>query len=81
MSLLSIDMSQTKRIFTEAPPLEAKDIIEGENSYHKEEIVARIIENTNGSPAEAERLFNIMIRTGAIEKAGIWFFLGGSTPF
>jgi hypothetical protein len=60
----------------------AQRVIEGENSYSKEEIVERIKEATNVSWERAERGFNLMLQAGAIEPLGDrYYYLTGSTPF
>ena len=60
----------------------AQRVIEGENSYSKEEIVARIKEATNVSQERADIGFNLMLQAGAIEiTPGDSYYLTGSTPF
>ena len=60
----------------------AQRVIEGENSYSKEEIVARIKETTNVSQERAERGFNLILQAGALEPTpGDRYYLTGSTPF
>jgi len=60
----------------------AQRVIEGENSYSKEEIVARIKETTNVSQERAEIGFNLILQAGAIETTlGDRYYLTGSTPF
>jgi|AntRauTorckE6833_2_1112554.scaffolds.fasta_scaffold14964_3 hypothetical protein len=60
----------------------AKKVIEGENSYSKEDIVARIKEATNVNRERAERGFNLMLQAGAIDLTlGDSYYLTGSTPF
>jgi hypothetical protein len=60
----------------------AKRVIEGENSYTKEEVIERIKEATNVSWERAERGFNLMLQAGAIEPLGDrYYYLTGSTPF
>jgi len=60
----------------------AESVIEGENSYSKEDIVARIKEATNVSQERAERGFNLILQAGAIEPTlGDRYYLTGSTPF
>ena len=60
----------------------AKRVIEGENSYSKEEIVARIKDVTNVNQDRAERGFNLILQAGAIEiTSGDSYYLVGSTPF
>lgn len=60
----------------------AQRVIKGENSYSKEEIVARIKEATNVSQDRAERGFNLILQAGGIEPTlGDRYYLTGSTPF
>jgi hypothetical protein len=61
----------------------AHRVIEGKNSYSKEQIVARIIEATEVSQERAERGFNLMLQAGAIEQTinPGFYCLTGSTPF
>jgi hypothetical protein len=60
----------------------AKKVIEGENSYSKEDIVVRIKEATNVNRERAERGFNLMLQAGAIDLTlGDSYYLTGSTPF
>jgi hypothetical protein len=60
----------------------AQRVIEGENSYSKEDIIARIKEATNVSQERAERGFNLILQAGAIEPTlGDRYYLTGSTPF
>jgi len=60
----------------------AQRVIEGENSYSKEEIVARIKEATNVSQERADKGFNLILQAGAIEPTlGDRYYLTGSTPF
>jgi len=60
----------------------AQRVIEGENSYSKEDIVARIKEATNVNQERAERGFNLILQAGAIEPTpGDRYYLTGSTPF
>ncbi len=61
----------------------AGKIIKGENSYSKEEIIARIKEATNVSQERAERGFLLMLQEGAIAQTinPELYYLGGSTPF
>lgn len=60
----------------------AQRVIEGENSYSKEEIVARIKEATNVNQERAERGFNLILQAGAIEPTlGDRYYLTASTPF
>ena len=59
-----------------------KKIIEPENSYSKEDIIARIQEETKVSQERAETGFNLILQTGAIEPLpGGRYCLKGSTPF
>lgn len=60
----------------------AQRVIEGENSYTKEEIIERIKKATNVSQERAERGFNLILQAGAIEPTlGDRCYLTGSTPF
>jgi len=60
----------------------AQGVIEGENSYSKEDIIARIKEATNVSQERAEIGFNLILQAGIIEfTLGESYFLTGSTPF
>lgn len=60
----------------------AQKVIEGENSYSREEVVERIKEATNVSQERAERGFNLILQAGAIEPTlGDRYYLTGSTPF
>ena len=80
-------------ILVERPPTEeeidkpklialAQRVIEGENSYSREEIIARIKEATNVNQERAERGFKLMLRAGAFEPTlGDRYYLTGSTPF
>jgi len=60
----------------------AQRVIEGEDSYSKADIIARIKEATNVSQERAERGFNLILQAGAIELTpGDRYYLTGSTPF
>jgi len=60
----------------------AQRVIEGENSYSKEEIIERIKEATNVNQERADRGFNLILQAGAIEPTlGDRYYLTGSTPF
>lgn len=61
----------------------AQRVIEGENSYNKEEIIAKIIEVTKVSQERAEIGFNLILKAGAIEQTinPDLYYLGGSIPF
>ena len=60
----------------------AQRVIEKENSYNKEEIIARIKEATNVNQERAERGLNLMLEAGAIEIIpGERYIIKGSTPF
>jgi len=61
----------------------AQRVIEGENSYSKEDIVARIKEATNISQERADKGFNLILQAGAIEQTinPELYYLVGSTPF
>lgn len=60
----------------------AQRVIKGENSYSKEEIVAKIKEATNVNQERAERGFTLILQARAIELTpGGSYYLSGSTPF
>ena len=60
----------------------AQRVIEGENSYSREEIIERIKEATNVNQERAEKGFNLILQAGAIEPTlGDRYYLTGSTPF
>lgn len=61
----------------------AQRVIEGENSYSREEIIERIKEATNVNQERAERGFNLILQAGAIEQTinPELYYLVGSTPF
>jgi hypothetical protein len=61
----------------------AGKIIKGENSYSKEEIIARTKEAIGVSQDRAERGFLLMLQEGAIAQTinPELYYLGGSTPF
>jgi ribosomal protein S8E len=61
----------------------AQTVVEGENSYKKEEIIAKIIEVTKVSQERAEIGFNLILKAGAIEQTinPELYYLGGSIPF
>ena len=60
----------------------AQRVIEGENSYSKEDIIDRIKEATNVSQERAEIGFNLILQAGAIEPTLVdRYYLTGSTPF
>jgi len=60
----------------------AQRAIEVNNSYGKEEVIARIKEATNVNQERAERGFNLILQAGAIEPTlGDRYCLTGSTPF
>jgi hypothetical protein len=60
----------------------AQRVIEGGNSYSKEDIIARIKEATNVSQERAEKGFNLILQARAIEPTlGDSYYLTGSTPF
>lgn len=57
-------------------------VIEGENSYSREEIIERIKEATNVNQERADRGFNLILQAGAIELTpGGMYYLTGSIPF
>jgi hypothetical protein len=60
----------------------AQRVIEGENSYSKEEIVARLKEATNVNQERAEIGFKLMLQAGALETTPAeTYYLINSTPF
>ena len=60
----------------------AQRIIKGENSYSKEEIVAKIKEVTKVNQYRAEIGFTLILQVGAIEFTPEGrYYLSGSTPF
>lgn len=59
----------------------AQRVIEGENSYSKEEIIELISKATNTSRERAERGFYLMLEAGALEQNQEIYYLGGDTPF
>ncbi|MFA7019744.1 MAG: hypothetical protein WC239_12255 [Sphaerochaetaceae bacterium] len=61
----------------------AQRVIEGYNSYSREEIIERIKEATNVNQKRAERGFNLILQAGAIEQTITpeLYYLVGSTPF
>jgi hypothetical protein len=60
----------------------AQRVIKGENSYSKEEIVAKIKEATKVNQDRAEIGFTLILQAGAIELTpGGRYYLSGSTPF
>lgn len=61
----------------------AQRVIEGENSYSRDDIIERIKEATNVSQERAERGFNLILQAGAIEQTinPELYYLTGSTPF
>jgi len=60
----------------------AQRVIEGENSYSREDIIERIKEATNVNQERADRGFNLFLQAGAIEPTlGDRYYLTGSTPF
>jgi hypothetical protein len=60
----------------------AKKILEPEESYTKEEIVARLQQETKVNEERAGKGFSLMLQAGAIEPASPeLYYLGGSTPF
>jgi len=60
----------------------AQRVIEGENSYSKEEIVARLKEATNVTQERAEIGFKLMLQAGALETTPVeTYYLINSTPF
>lgn len=60
----------------------AQRIIQGENTYTREEIIQRIKEATRVNQERAERGFKLMLQAGAIEPTqGDRYYLTGSTSF
>jgi len=61
----------------------AQRVIEGENSYSREEIIDRIKEATNVNQERADRGFTLILQAGAIEQTinPELYYLVGSTPF
>jgi hypothetical protein len=60
----------------------AQRVIEGENSYTKEEIIERIKKATNVNQERAENGFNLILEAGAIDPTGLnSYYLATSTPF
>ena len=60
----------------------AQRVIEGENSYSREDIIERIKEATNVNQERAEKGFNLILQAGAIEPTlGDRYYLTSSTPF
>jgi hypothetical protein len=60
----------------------AQRVIERENSYNKEEVIDKIKKATNVNQERAERGFNLILQTGAIEIIpGERYIIKGSTPF
>ena len=61
----------------------AHRVIEGENSYSREDIIERIKEATNVNQERADRGFNLILQAGAIEQTinPELYYLVGSTPF
>ena len=61
----------------------AQRVINGERSYSKTEVIARLQDVTNVSQDRAERGFNLMLQAGTIKQTinPELYYLGGSTPF
>ena len=60
----------------------AHRVMEGENSYSREDIIERIKEATNVNQERADRGFTLILQAGAIEPTlGDRYYLTGSTPF
>jgi hypothetical protein len=60
----------------------AQRVIEGENSYSREDIVARIKQATNVNQERAEQYFKQILQAGEVEATpGDRYYLTGSTPF
>lgn len=60
----------------------AQRIIDGEDSYTKEELIERIKGATKVNQERAEKGFNLILQAGAIELTqGERYYLTGSTPF
>ena len=60
----------------------AHRVIEGDNSYSKEDIIVKIEKAINVSQERAERGFNLILQAGAIQLTpGGMYYLTGSIPF
>lgn len=60
----------------------AQEVLQGENSYTKEEIIVRLQDETKVDRTRAEKGFNLMLQAGAVEPTlGDSYYLTGSTPF
>jgi len=60
----------------------AERVINRENNYSKDEIIARIKDITNVSQERAERDFNLILQAKAVETIlGERYYLKDSTPF
>ena len=73
-----------KKIEIDKPKLIAltQRLLKGETSYSKEELIAIIKEATNVNQDRAEKGFNLILQSGAIEIIiGGRYCLTGSTPF
>ena len=69
---------------TDKPRLKAlaEQVLQEGDNYSKDEVVERISKATNVSQERAERGFNLMLQTGAIELTpGDRYYLTGSLPF
>lgn len=97
MSLLSTDIRKVKRLSLREVRIETTEIktqeidklidlvnkvVEVENNYSKEDIVARIKEATKVNQDRAEVGFNLILKAGLIETTqGGRYYLKGTTPF
>lgn len=59
----------------------ALEILNKENNYSKEEILALIDKKTNVGRERAEAGFNLMVKNEIIEESFNRYYLKGSTPF
>jgi hypothetical protein len=96
LSLREVRLPATERIVEAISPIKvdqatpeepilialAQRVIEGENSYSTEEIVARIKKATNVNQERAEQYFKQILQAGEVEATpGNRYYLTGSTPF
>lgn len=99
MSLLSTDITKVKRLSLRevklpAPDLKAKPLeiepiilidtlIEGENSYTREDIIERIIDATRIDQDRAEAQFNSLLKSGFLAQCinPQRYYLAASTPY
>ena len=61
----------------------AQQVLQGEKSYTREEVIARLQDEKQIDRIRAERGFNMMLQEGVIEQTinQDLYYLGGSTPF